>query len=143
MTLELKTTDVRPVTLWQGQILCDDDGVPFAVVADRPGLCTSGAVLVPTRSIPEGSFDVRTFSRDHKYMRTQGCAGIVTWPTYAHAYAYQHRAMAHRTREEIDVWGQYSAIYYADTVRPARLSEFGPGLSVEFPTGTTAKVVTW
>ena len=141
--LELKTDDVRPATLRAGHILCDDDGKPFAIVAGRPELFEDTSVMVPTLEIPEGSFEVRTFSNDHRYMRTHGCAGVVTWPSYPHAYADQQRAMERRTREEISVWRQYSAVYYASTLRPARQSEFAAGLSVEFPAGTMAKVVIW
>jgi hypothetical protein len=141
MELELKTADVLPATLWQGQVLCDDRGQPFAIVWGRADI--GGTVTVGAKCVPSGEFDVRTFSNDHRFMRTNGCAGVTSWPSYAHAWADCERAMSRRSREEINVWHQYSAIYYAGTARPVRVSEFDEYMTVEFPPETTAKVVAW
>lgn len=141
MELTLTTTDVSPLELTVGSILCDDNGTPFAVVSGKPGVDSSGTVIAPTASIPAGAFDVRGFSNDHRYMRTYGHTGVTVLPTYPLAVQWCKRENDQRTREEREVWHAYSAVYYADTFRPARVQEFDPFMSVEFPAGTTVKVV--
>ena len=138
--IELTARTVAPTELSQGQVLMDGDGKPFAVVSSNPDVSADGSVVVSTAEIPVGPFDVRTFSNDHRYMRTQGCAGIVTWQTYPQATAYGARLMRNRTDEECIVWRQYSALYHAETGHLVRIVDMVPDLPVHFPVGTTADI---
>lgn len=138
--IELTARTVAPSELSQGQVLMDGDGKPFAVVSSNPDVRADGSVVVCTAEIPSGPFDVRIFSNDHRYMRTQGRAGIVTWPTYPQATAYGARLMRNLTDMERNVWRQYSALYHGETGRLVRIVDMVPFLPVHFPVGTTADI---
>lgn len=131
---EIPATDLKP-----GMVLMDDADVPFAVTMAAPFLA-GDFVQVETALMPDGPHDVRTFSRDHQYMRTHGLACIVAWPTYAHAVADAARQMRRRTETERDTWQQWSAVYEADTARMVRTSQLRPFTLVEFKAGTTARI---
>lgn len=130
---------VAPADLRIGQVLCGDDGAPFGVVLEAPSFTDTGW-KVAIADLPSGPFDVRTFSNDHRYMRTNGLACIEGWSTYADAVACRERSNARRTHEEREVWRQYSAVYHAGTAHPVYASKLPHFTDVEFPAGTDAPV---
>lgn len=130
---------VAPADLQVGQVLCGDNGAPFGVVLEAPSLTPTGW-RVAIADLPSGPFDVRTFSNDHRYMRTNGLVCIESCPTYADAVACRERSNARRTREERQVWRQYSCVYYGDTSRPVLHDTMPHFTDVEFPAGTDASV---
>lgn len=138
--LELKTKTITPAELKPGHIVCGDDGTPFAVVS---ALTThrDGSRTAETRSIPKGAFDVRGFSNDHRYMRTNGCTGITVLPSYPLAMQWQAREMARRSEDDVRIWRAYFAVYYAGVLRPARVSTFPVFMPINFPADINVRVV--
>lgn len=138
--IELKVKAIAAAELKPGHIVCGQDGTPFAVIS---ALTThrDGSRTAETREIPPGPFDVRGFSNDHRYMRTNGCTGITALPSYPLATQWQVREMARRSEDDIHVRHAYSATYYPGTLRPARVASFPVFLPVNFPVGTDVTVV--
>lgn len=138
--IELKTKAITTAELRPGHIVCGEDGTPFAVVS---ALTThhDGSRTAETRAIPPGPFDVRGFSNNHRFMRTNGCTGITVLPSYPLAMQWQAREMARRSEDDVNIWHAYSAVYFPNTYRPARVSEFPRFLPVNFPVGTDVMVV--
>ncbi len=138
--IELKVKTITPAELKPGHIVCGDDGVPFAVLSV---LTThrDGSRTAETREIPPGPFDVRGFSNDHRFMRTNGCTGVTVLPSYPLAMQWQAREMAARSDDAVNIWRAYSAVYFPDTLHLARVSEFPVFLPINFPVGTDVTVV--
>lgn len=138
--IELKVKTVTVSELKPGHIVCSDDGVPFAVVS---AITThrDGSRTAETREVPPGAFDVRGFSRDHRFMRTNGCTGITVLPSYPLAVQWQAREMAARSEDDVRVWHVYSAVYHPNTYRPARVSGFPVFMPINFPVGAGVSVV--
>jgi hypothetical protein len=47
----MKIWNTHPANLRKGDLLCDDDGDPFATVTGTPDVYTSGTVVVPTNVV--------------------------------------------------------------------------------------------
>lgn len=135
--LVVKSVDASDLRV--GNVLMDDMGKPFAVVATAPTV-DGGEVMVNTMIVPDGTFDVRTFSSDHRYMQRFGLASITTWPTYAHAVAGAERAMRMRTEEERETWRQYSTVYYEGSMVRASAATLEEYMPVVFPVRTVASI---
>lgn len=137
---EMNPRTMAPRYLRSGQVLLDDNGMPFAVVSARPVIDPDGTVWVRTRVYPDGPFDVRMFSSRHEHRPTHGHAGIESWPTFAAASARCDRLNRMRTHEDVRTWREYAALYRHDSLTPARVSALEPYMTVQFPPGTTVTV---